>query len=185
MKEMLKHVLRLLLGEYSIYRIYTRETADAPPARSPKSAGFTVREITATELLASPDHIIREQAFYLGNESIGFACYDGARIVGVCFYWFGARYKTRNFWPLAERQAKLVQVITLPEMRGREVAPTLVAMSTSAMRDKGFERNFARIWHSNTPSLRAFGRAGWSYVSTVVEINPFRRSRAFRIRLPW
>jgi RimJ/RimL family protein N-acetyltransferase len=183
MKQILKHLLHLLLGEYSVYRIYTRRTADAPPPRSGKSACFTVRELTATELLASPDRLIRDQAGYLGDESYPFACFDGERIVGVCFYWFGARYKRRNFWPLAERQAKLVQVITLPEMRGREVAPTLIALSTHAMSDKGFEHNFARIWHSNTSSLRAFARAGWSYVSTVVEINPLRQRRSLRIRL--
>ncbi|MFL6674036.1 MAG: GNAT family N-acetyltransferase [Massilia sp.] len=183
MKQILKRVLHLLLGEYAVYRIYTRPTAEAPAPRSGKSAGFAVREIGGAELLASPDQVIRDQAGYLGDDCCAFACFDGARIVGVCFYWFGARYRKRNFWPLAEREAKLVQVITLPDMRGREVAPTLVALSTHAMRDKGFERNFARIWHSNTPSLRAFARAGWSCVSTVVEINPLRRRRPLRIRL--
>jgi RimJ/RimL family protein N-acetyltransferase len=183
MKELLKRLLHLLLGEYGLYRIYTRPTADAPPPRSEKSSGFTVREIGAAELLASPDQLVREQAGYLGEDACAFACFDGARIVGVCFYWFGARYRKRNFWPLADGQAKLVQVVTLPEMRGREVAPTLVALSTHAMRDKGFERTFARIWHSNTPSLRAFARAGWTYVSTVVEINPLRQRRPLRIRL--
>lgn len=184
MKSFLKQLLHLLFGDYAIYHIYTCPTADSAPQRSPGNVRFTMREIGAAELADSADSLIREQTSYLGDDSFAFACFDGERIVGVCFYWFGARYKKqRNFWPLAEHQAKLVQIITLPDMRGREVASTLVALSTSAMCEKDFNRNFARIWHSNTPSLRAFTRAGWRYVTTVVEINPLRRRRPFRIRL--
>ena len=183
MKDLLKKLLRLLFGEYAIYRIYTRSTEGAPPARSSKSAGFTVKEVGTAELMASPDELIREQGFYLGSESIAFACYESDRIVGVCFYWFGDRYRTRNFWPLASRQAKLVQIITIPAMRGREVAPTLIADSVHALREKGFERVFARIWHSNTPSLRAFTRAGWNCIGTVIEVNPLRSQRPVRLRL--
>jgi RimJ/RimL family protein N-acetyltransferase len=183
-KSLLKHLLHLLFGDYAIYHIYACPTADSAPPHLPKTARFKVLEVGQAELADSADSLIREQAGYLGEDSFAFACCDGNRIVGVCFYWFGARYKKqRNFWPLAEHQAKLVQILTLPEMRGREVATTLVALSIRVMREKGFERNFARIWHSNTPSVRAFTRAGWRYVTTVVEINPFRRKRPFRIRL--
>jgi GNAT superfamily N-acetyltransferase len=182
MKEWLKRLLHLVLGDYSVYRIYTRPTGGVPPVRSAKGAGFVVREVDAPELLASQDGLIREQAGYAGDGALAFACFDGDRIVGVCFYWFGERYLKRNFWPLEPGQAKLVQVITLPEMRGRDVASTLVANSLYALRDKGFERSFARIWHSNTPSLRTFGRTGWSYVATVVEINPLRSSRPLRFK---
>lgn len=184
MKNFLKQLVHFLLGEYAIYHIYTCPTGASAPPHSPKTVRFTMREIGAVELADSADKLIREQAGYFGEDSIAFACLDGERIVGVCFYWFGARYKKeRNFWPLAEHQAKLVQIITLPEMRGREVATTLVALSTYAMREKGFERNFARIWHSNTPSVRAFTRAGWRYVTTIVVINPLRRRQPIRIVL--
>jgi RimJ/RimL family protein N-acetyltransferase len=63
------------------------------------------------------------------------------------------------------------------------VATTLVSLSAHAMRDKGFDRAFARIWHSNTPSLRAFAKAGWTYVTTVVEVNPLRSRRPLRLKL--
>jgi RimJ/RimL family protein N-acetyltransferase len=183
MKELAKRLMHLLLGDYAVYRIYTRPTDATPLPTSARSAGFTVREVSGAEVLESPDSLIRQQAGYLGADCRAFACLDGARIVGICFYWFGARYKTRNFWPLEERQAKLVQVITLPEMRGRDVATTLVSLSAHAMRDKGFDRAFARIWHSNTPSLRAFAKAGWTYVTTVVEVNPLRSRRPLRLKL--
>src|SRR4051812_4912625 len=107
MKQMLKKLLRLLLGEYALYRIYARPTAADPPPSPPHSAGFRVREVGARELLASPDDLMRAQAPYHGDGACAFACFDSERIVGVCFYWFGARYRKRNFWPLDKRQAKL------------------------------------------------------------------------------
>ena len=184
MNRIFKQLLHLLFGDYAVFHIYTcaTATATATPPYSPTTVRFTVREVGAAELARSTDHLICEQAGYLGNDSFAFACFDGERIVGVCFYWFGARYKTRNFWPLAEHQAKLVQIITVPEMRGHQVASTLVALSTHAMLGKGFDCNFARIWHSNTPSLRAFERAGWRYVVTVAEVNPLRVRRPLRFQ---
>lgn len=191
MKRIFKQLLHLLFGDYAIFHIYTCTTATtaattatacATPPRSPTTDRFTVREVGAAELACSTDRLICEQAGYLGDESFAFACFEGERIVGVCFYWFGARYKTRNFWPLAEHQAKLVQIITLPDLRGHQVASTLIALSTQAMFEKGFERHFARIWHSNTPSKRAFERARWHYVVTVVEVNPLRLHRPWRVQ---
>lgn len=184
MKRFFKPILHFMFGDYAIYRIYTCAEAAAAPQLSPYNASLAVREIGVAELACSTDILMREQTGYLGEDSFGFACFDGERIVGVCIYWFGERYKTkRNFWPLAEHQAKLVQIITLPEMRGRQVASTLIALSNRAMLEKGFDCNFARIWHSNTPSLRAFERAGWRYVATVVEVNPFRLRRPLRLQL--
>jgi GNAT superfamily N-acetyltransferase len=181
MKELLKRALRLVLGEYAAYRIYALDTGAPAPAGPERGQGFAVREVGAEELLASPDALIREQAPYLGEQSAAFACFDGERIAGVCFYWYGARYLKRNFWPLGEGEAKLVQLITLPDMRGRGVAPLLISRSVRAMRDKGFARVFARIWHSNTPSLRAFTHAGWRQVALVFEIHPLRRRKPMRI----
>ena len=182
MKRVFKQLLHLLFGDYAIFHIYTCASATATSPYSLTNVRFTVREVGAAELARSTDRLISEQAGYLGEDSFAFACFDGERIVGVCFYWFGARYKTRNFWPLTEHQAKLVQIITVPEMRGHQVASTLIALSTHAMLGKGFDCNFARIWHSNTPSLRAFKRAGWRYVVTVAEVNPLRVRRPLRFQ---
>lgn len=38
----------------------------------------------------------------------------------------------------------------------------------------------ARIWHSNTPSIRAFTRAGWQRVATVAEVQPAGMRRNLR-----
>ena len=101
----------------------------------------------------------------------------------MCFYWFGERYQKRNFLQLKEGEAKLVQIVTDPLMRGKGVAQTLIAMSSLDMQRRGFSRLFARIWHSNTPSLRAFERAGWMRKGLIIEIDPLHRSKPWRFRI--
>lgn len=182
MKEFVKKLLRLVAGDYAVYHIYAQDFASvAPPAYT--TGELTVRALSSDEVLESADAKIREQAGYLGEGAHGFGCFAAGRIVGVCFYWHGARYLKRNFWPLGPREAKLVQIFTVPDMRGRSVAPTLIVHSSAAMRDEGFERIFARIWHSNLPSVRAFERAGWKKINTVVQLKPFFLPRGWKFRL--
>lgn len=130
---------------------------------------------------SSKDPLISEQAWYHGNDTQGYACLVDGRIVGVCYFWYGKTYLKRNFWPLAEGEAKLVQIVTIPEMRGHGVAAGLIASAANDMFDRGFHCLYARIWHSNAPSARAFQRAGWRHVATVIEVYPLRRQAPFRI----
>jgi ribosomal protein S18 acetylase RimI-like enzyme len=175
---MIKKLAHLLLGHYSIYYVY------ASPEQSELTlvSDFEVRPTNETEIKQSTDSLMREQAGYSGAESYAYACFDKERMVGVCFYWFGDRYRTRNFWPLADREAKLVQIATVPDMRGRGIATQLIEASYSDLINKGFSHVYARIWHSNTPSIRAFERNGWSRIALIIEINPLRQSKAWRLR---
>ena len=182
MKALAKKLARALLGEYSAYYIYARAADDKVLASPATTQTFRFAQIDASLLQTSQDALIREQADYAGQEAHAYACFADNRIVGVCFYWFGRRYLQRNFWPLADGEAKLVQIIALPDMRGRGVATQLIEWSWRDMRRQGFQKTYARIWHSNTPSLRAFERAGWARVALVLEINPFKRSRPIRLR---
>lgn len=182
-KKFAKMLARALLGDYAIYRIYSQATQHNAADRSKISPGLRCASIDQQSIEASADPIIRDQAGYAGSGAVAYACFDGERIVGLCFYWFGERYLQRNFWPLADGEAKLVQIITQPDMRGRGIARALIACSAASMQEKNFRRLYARIWHSNTPSLLAFERAGWARIATVIEINPLRRTRSMRIRL--
>jgi RimJ/RimL family protein N-acetyltransferase len=175
----LKKIAHALLGDYAIYYIYACTSAQAG---APVGKDFQVRQTYADEIEASTDPVIREQAGYAGDQSIAYASFDRDRMVGVCFYWFGERYRRRNFWPLREKEAKLVQIVTVADLRGRGVATELVVASSAKVLSQGFDCVYARIWHSNTPSLRAFQRAGWSRLALVVEINPFRLPRPWRLR---
>lgn len=178
---MIKKLARLILGEYSVYFIY-RWSQTTAPASVEDSVQLDVRPIDEAVLLGSTAAELSDQVGYLGPESVGFGCFINQRLVGTCFYWHSDRYKKRNFWPLRDTEAKLVQIIVQPEMRGRGAARALILRSAVAMANRGFPVLFARVWHSNLPSIQAFQRAGWKRIAVVFEINPFRSVRPIRIQ---
>lgn len=182
MKTLIKKLLRCFWGEYSAYYIYASPAVASGPVRLQTNSPFRVGPVDDLAITSSQDPLIREQAGYGGPGSHAYACFDENGIVGICFYWFGDRYRTRNYWPLVESEAKLVQIVSIPELRGRGVATQLIAMSSQDMMHKGFSRVYARVWHSNIPSLRAFERAGWARVALVIEVNPLRRKKPIRVR---
>jgi hypothetical protein len=60
------------------------------------------------------------------------------------------------------------------------VATALIAGSYADMRHHGIEHCYARIWHSNYPSLNAFEKANWQPISTVIEFHPFNLGKRLR-----
>lgn len=182
LKHYVKKVARIILGEYSIFYIYARTNDGGSLSEVVVDKHFSLRQVDESAIKRSIDTLIREQVGYTGPNSYAYACFEGDRIVGICFYWFGVRYLKRNFWPLADSEAKLVQIVTLPEIRGQGVATMLIKFSFQDIIEKGFKKVYARIWHSNTPSIHAFERSGWVRIALVIEINPTRQSKPIRIR---
>jgi GNAT superfamily N-acetyltransferase len=175
-----KRLARLFFRDYSIYRIYGRECAGDTNAAD---IGVRFEPVEETTILESEDEMIVEQAWYCGEYSKAYACMSGSRIVGLCFFWYGKRYSTRNFWPLKDDEAKLVQLIVLPSMRGRGIATRLVEFATCDMSRLGFRYAYARIWWSNAPSLRAFERAGWRHITTIIDLFLPWRKKSLRLKL--
>jgi len=180
MKNLIKRLAQLLFGNYSIYHIYS---PNAEIQITPLVSNLQFSIVEKCEIENSNDQIIVDQAWYHGQGVHAYACREGARIVGLCFFWYGERYRSRSFWPLANHEAKLVQLITLADMRNQGIASALINYGTQDISMRGFTRVYARIWHSNRPSLRAFKRAGWTRVATVIELNPFNRKRSFKVTI--
>lgn len=178
LKRLLKPLARLAFGDYGIYHIYKSQV----PERDP-SPGAAVEEADAARVRSSDDELVSAQSGYAGHESRCFVRVEADRLLAVCFYWYGERYRERGFWPIGEGEAKLVQIVTAPQARARGVARELIAESTRRMLHAGFHTLYARVWHSNTPSIRAFEGAGWVRIATVVEVNPLRRRHPWRVRL--
>lgn len=182
LKGLVKKLARLLLGDYAPYYIYSLVPEQAASPQTQEHA-LDVRLIDDSILESTESPVMREQAGYFGADALGFGCFHEGRLVGLCFYWYGDRYRLqRNFWPLKDGEAKLVQIIVSPEARGRGVATALIERSAGEVAHQGFRTLYARIWHSNVPSLKAFERAGWRRIALVVEINPFRSARPMRFR---
>jgi hypothetical protein len=105
MKEIAKTLLRMLLGDYSAYYIYSASAEEASVPEAIGTTAFRMRPIDESVIASCAELLIRKQVSYAGAGSRAYACFDGDRIVSVCFYWFGDRYLKRNFWPLADREA--------------------------------------------------------------------------------
>jgi ribosomal protein S18 acetylase RimI-like enzyme len=151
------------------------------PATLPSDAA--VRRVTVEDVEGCRFGEIREQAWYCGDDAASFGWLVDGEIAGLCVYWWGDRYRTRNFWPLAPRQAKLVEVITARAFRGKGIGRRLIQASAAHMQASGFVRLYARVWHSNTPSLAAFRAAGWRRVALVVQCSPGWRRHPLRLTL--
>jgi len=181
-KELAKNIARIIFGEYSIYYIYASPDNSHNTSQIELKSGHSVQVVDLDTVKSSADPLIRDQVNYLGSEALAYACYVEDRIAGLCIYWFGERYQKRNFWPLKEGEAKLVQIVTVPQLRGGGIAMELITRSNMDMLKKGFSRMYARIWHSNAPSLRAFQRAGWTRRALLIEMNPLRLGKPIRLR---
>jgi GNAT superfamily N-acetyltransferase len=180
MTKYLKNLARLLLRDYSFYHIYRRNCTGEEPLLT---KGLRFETIEKKEIDSARDRMIVDQAWYHGQNTHAYACIEGSRIVGLCFFWYGDRYRKRNFWPLTDHEAKLVQLFVLPEMRGQGIGNSLIQFATWDMSVREFKHVYARIWLSSTPSLRAFKSAGWNRAATVIEIFLRGRNKPFRIEL--
>lgn len=179
---MIKRVLRGLLGDVAVWRIF-RWDADRVTGGT-RHTGVTCRAIDTDEVMALPDPLLADQAWYGGAGSYGFAgLMDNGAVAGLCFYWHSTRYSLSRFWPLRDGEAMLMQIVTTPAARGRGVARSLIQHSAQLMAAKGLRTLWARVWITNAPSSAAFAAAGWREVAWVLEINPLRRPEPWRIAL--
>lgn len=181
MNRFLQRAVSAVLGQYAVWRIFT-VSARRSVISNPDAASWPMRLRAVDRSLIEhcPDELLREQAWYCGTGCEAFGCLDDSTLVGLCFFWHGERYNLGEFWPLSEREAMLMQVVTSQRVRGRGVAGLLIPFATAQMAERGFDRLVARVWHSNRPSWRAFAGAGWSQVATLVEIDPMRRGSPWR-----
>jgi ribosomal protein S18 acetylase RimI-like enzyme len=172
MNAVLRALAKLVLGDYEIYRIYRRDlSTETKPMPAP---GVVLRPIRSNdEITGSPDPDLRRQSIYAGPGAQGYGAWIEGALAGVCWYWSTDRYrKDRNFWPLKDGDVKLVQIAVGAAYQGRGVGQALMAHAEHEMALQGSRRAYARIWHSNKPSIRLFERAGWKPIAQVTILRP-------------
>lgn len=171
---MIRRLARALLGDYQVFVILAVDCAGAAPPDAAATGRLGVY---------STPEAPAEGSGYAGPDAIGFEWREDGRRLAWCWVWYGERYRRdRNFWPLGPAEAKLISLETRAEVRGRGIAPQLVAFARHEMARRGFDRLYARVWHSNRASLRAFAKAGWRRHAVVVEVAPL--GRRLRLVLP-
>ena len=172
--------MRQAFKNYEIYNIYFLSAAV-------HSADHTIEIVEITEDLCreADDPEIQSLAGYATAEAKGYGLLDEGRLVCACWYWYGVHYaRMRGFWPLGDRDAKLVQITTASSARGRSLARHLIAASSQAMAAEGFQGLFARIWFGHKASERAFEAAGWRRIATVLTLQPRLGHRTLRFEWP-
>jgi len=97
---------------------------------------------------------------------------DGANVCRLAMLW-GMEYKKRNFIKLLENEAKIISVETHEQYRGRGYAAKLLYACEEVATSKGISHLYARIWHSNKSSIKAFKKAGWVKHATKIELSIF------------
>jgi ribosomal protein S18 acetylase RimI-like enzyme len=184
-KDLGKAILTKLFKDYRLNVIYA---SDGPPniARSmPAHPGFT--SIEAGHLAAmerSQTAKIRGSAGYGRAKLKGFAIVDQGIPVCAAHFAAPAQYNRAGTWPLKQGQLALMDIATEESVRGRGLAGQLIAQSTEYFRAHGAEAVIAFIWWSNTPSLRAFTKAGWRKIGFSVELLIGGKWRSLHIKLP-
>ena len=180
-----KRIMKAMLGEYSIYRIFESPVGSAEfDDEINQDSDLRFLETNGAALEAAEADLMREQSWYGGSGAWVFACEVENRIVATSIVWYGERYKTRNFWPLKPDEAKLVQVVVDNSIRSRGVGTKLIRYTAAEVAKKGIRACYARIWHSNAPSIAAFKKAGWAELALVVEFHLFNRAKATRLTWP-
>lgn len=153
-----------MLGDYAAYRIYMLEK---PASLAPPSSDLMPADPRA--LAGTQSAILRKLSDWSGPGAHGFMLCDDGQPAAVCWYWYGEQYRAkRNFWPLANGDAKLIELGVREDARGKGLAVKIVVDSAERMFALGFQRLFARVWHSHAASYRAFERAGWRNVALIV-----------------
>ena len=179
MKNILKKALTGLLGDYEIYWVYCKDIACA--TNEPQlPAAISCKQLSEEDLL-SVAAVFSRQKNYLGEQAVGYGLYANDELASACFYWFGERYKQRNFIRLPQAAAKLVQIITAPEQQGKGYAAMLLSQSASAMQQQGFKQLFARVWHNNHPSNAIFKKNQWQRLHLRIRIFPLGRGLTFSL----
>lgn len=178
-RTILKKLLISLLGDYEIYWIYRK-------ALVPDNLIAALPDVVSCKRLYEADlddaaAIFSRQKNYLGEQAVGYGLYVDDILVSACFYWFGERYKQRNFISLPDAAAKLVQIITAPEQQGKGYAAMLLSHSAERMQQQGFKQLYARVWHNNHPSNAIFRKKQWQRLHLRVRVYPLGRSLIFTL----
>lgn len=177
-----KRVAQSVLGDYAIYRIYELDLAALKDADSSalSEKGYDCREVSQEDVRACEDEGLRVRASYGGDGALAFAVRWHGQIVCLQWYWFGDRYRQRNFWPLQEGEAKSIDLYTVPAQRGKGLVTILKIHSAAAMKKKGFRKLSSRVWHSHTASCRVHEKAGWRNIALVAEVHPLGMRKKLR-----
>lgn len=187
MKELLKRLAHALFGDYQLNRIYCLDLADQPPLSSELLRdGVVIQAIDSPQqIAASPDKRIRDHAWYAGEHAQGYGIWEDGQLICMCWFWTPTRPgMPARFSRLSEKEAVMVDLITTPPCRGKGYAVAITKFAANDLYNKGYSRLWTWVWHSNSPSIRVFAKAGWTYSHFLAEFQLPGMRTVLRFRIP-
>jgi len=137
------------------------------------------------EIAGSAYEEIRRQAWQPEPDTFPFGAWSNGELAAVCWFQAGETHRRRGgLIRLADDEAELAQITTASVFRGRGVACQLIRHAVIEMSRAGYRQLYAKIWHDNVASIRAFERAGWQRQCRFLSIQWRYASRPMVIRLP-
>ncbi len=174
-----------LFRDYRINWIYASDGAgdggNAGEADAVSPQPVTPAQIDA--LLASPTPKMRNAARFSTGGMDGFVIAIGGSPACVAHFVGHDLYDRNGTWRIGENEVALMDIATEEAMRGRGLAVQMIEAMTRHFVGAGRDRVIAFIWWSNTPSVRAFQKAGWNRIGVSIEVETGSGWRGIRIPL--
>jgi len=181
-KQLFVKILRGMNGDYWNGCLYTFEP------QSSKASFDQVQCAPITnfeEIEKSPHSEINALAWKQDGDAWAFGAWVDGQLAGVC--WFQARetYRRRGgLFDLSPQEAELAQISTAAAFRRQGVATALIRYGAARMGGKDFQRLYAKIWHGNIASVKAFESAGWHFRMRFFSLRLFGMNKPIIWRLP-
>jgi RimJ/RimL family protein N-acetyltransferase len=180
-KSNIKLLLNCLFEKYRINWIYASDLNRAVNSAQLPQAIKSFSKAHIDVLANSPTEKMCKAIGYNEDGFDGFVIEEDSRPVCVAHFADKARYDRTRTWPLSNDEMALIDIATEEVARGRGLAVRLIASATEMYLNQGKRRVIAFIWWSNTPSVRAFKKAGWHRIGFSVEALVMGKWLSFRI----
>jgi len=189
---MIKQLVKALIGrcvtDYRINWIYVTDTPGLLPLL-PGEVVMPLDDAARAALAGSPTYKMRNSLSFARAGLVGLVLVrDGAPLC-VAHFASPAQYDRRATWPLPAGHMALMDIATEDAARGKGLAPRMIAAASRQLlgtqfQGTGVNRLIAFIWWSNTPSVRAFTKAGWRRTGLSLEWQFAGQRQSVRLGLP-
>lgn len=157
MKQLILNSTKYLTGDWEVFYIYKKKLKPSDDKTKFNTINIIQKEITEQYY---------KMAIIENNEEI----------CSLCVIWGNEyKYNFRNYISVSENEAKIIDVITSKQHRGKGYVGKLLLFTENQMLEKGIDTLLARIWHSNESSKRAFEKNNWKYAGFKLKLNFFKK----------
>lgn len=164
-KDGIKAALGMLIADYRLNWIYA--SAGMPDARGPEVVEAAPEHYVAIADSLTPK--VKGALSYARQGLSGMVVLQQGRPASVAHFARAEQYGRHATWPLRANEVALMDIATEQSERGRGLAVSLIRGATRHYLEAGADRVIAFIWWTNTPSIRAFRKAGWRRIGFSAE----------------